>query len=185
MFCLISLTDRGFHADPTIVYCPRAFCQTPVQKPPDVEEGSGWERLRTCPECGNSFCAFCKRTWCVVFRRYPQPSGLTHCFTISRHGPLSDCPLSATETFVLQYISLPDESPGRLVIERRYGRTLVQKLVAKYEEEQANKQWLERSTMACPSCHVHVEKSLGCNHVRDGRSRVQPERWILRMIACR
>lgn len=39
------------------------------------------------------------------------------------------------------------------------------KLVATYEEEQANKVWLESSTMACPGCQIHVEKSLGCNHV--------------------
>lgn len=39
------------------------------------------------------------------------------------------------------------------------------KLVARYEEEQANKEWLQASTMACPGCEVHVEKSLGCNHM--------------------
>lgn len=35
----------------------------------------------------------------------------------------------------------------------------------KFEEDQANKKWLDQSTMGCPSCHVKVEKSVGCNHV--------------------
>jgi len=34
-----------------------------------------------------------------------------------------------------------------------------------YEEELANKRWLQASTMACPGCEIHVEKNLGCNHV--------------------
>lgn len=51
-------------------------------------------------------------------------------------------------------------------MERQFGRANIRKLVVKYEEDQANKKWLDQSTMACPTCHVHVEKSLGCNHVR-------------------
>ena len=50
-------------ADPTIVHCPMGFCQHPVKKPTQVENGSGWERLRTCTACGYSFCAYCRRTW--------------------------------------------------------------------------------------------------------------------------
>ncbi|KAI0961290.1 hypothetical protein AcV7_000428 [Taiwanofungus camphoratus] len=135
---------RALEKDPTIIHCPMSFCQYSVPKPENVEEGSVWERLRTCPECGYSFCAYCKRTW---------------------HGPLSDCPISVTESFVLEYMALPEDSSERRVMERRFGGKNIRKLVEKYEEEQANKQWLEQSTMACPSCHVHVEKSLGCNHM--------------------
>lgn len=135
---------RELERDPTIIHCPMSFCQRPVPKPQNVDEGSGWERLRTCPDCDYSFCAYCKRTW---------------------HGPLSDCPISETEAFVLEYMGLPEGSSERLVLERRFGATNIRRLVAKYQEEQANKQWLEQSTMACPSCHVHVEKSLGCNHM--------------------
>lgn len=51
--------------DPTIVHCPMGFCQHPVKKPMQVENGSGWERLRTCTACGYSFCAYCRRTWYV------------------------------------------------------------------------------------------------------------------------
>jgi len=135
---------RELEKDPSIIHCPMSFCQKAVPKPQNVEEGSGWERLRTCLDCGYSFCAYCRRTW---------------------HGPLSDCPISATESFVLEYMELPEDSPERMILERRFGKKNIQKLVSKFEEEQANKQWLEQSTMDCPSCHVHVEKSLGCNHM--------------------
>jgi len=135
---------RELEKDPSIIHCPLSFCQRPVPKPPNVDDGSGWERLRECPDCGYSFCAYCKRTW---------------------HGPLSDCPAPLTESIALEYMALPEGSPERGRLERRFGRTNIRKLVAKYEEEQANEQWLESSTMSCPSCCVHVEKSLGCNHM--------------------
>ena len=83
-----------------------------------------------------------------------------------RHGPITDCPLAATEEFVQEYISLPEGSAERVLIERRYGKANVLRLVAKFQEELANRQWLERSTTSCPNCRVPVEKSLGCNHVR-------------------
>jgi E3 ubiquitin-protein ligase RNF14 len=59
-----------------------------------------------------------------------------------------------------------EDSPVRKTMERRYGKKNLKKLKAKYEEDRANREWLEKCTMACPSCHVHVEKSMGCNHVR-------------------
>ena len=82
-----------------------------------------------------------------------------------RHGPISECPLTSTESFVLEYMQLPEGSSQRELLERRYGKTNLSRLVAKYEEDQANKKWLDQSTMACPSCHIKVEKSVGCNHV--------------------
>lgn len=62
---VVNKLNKSGHLDPTMVYCPLAFCQTAVPKPPNIEEGSGWERLRTCPECDFSFCTFCSRTWYV------------------------------------------------------------------------------------------------------------------------
>ena len=40
------------------------------------------------------------------------------------------------------------------------------KLVRDRKEEEANRKWLDDSTTTCPGCEVHVEKSVGCNHVR-------------------
>jgi len=51
------------------------------------------------------------------------------------------------------------------MLQRRYGKGNLEKLVRQFEEERANREWLEKSTMACPGCGVHTEKSMGCNHV--------------------
>ncbi|KIY52890.1 hypothetical protein FISHEDRAFT_34477 [Fistulina hepatica ATCC 64428] len=137
---------RMLDKDPTIIHCPISFCQTPVHKPPTdkSDEDSGWDKLRTCPSCDFSFCAFCKRTW---------------------HGPKSACPISVSEKIVLKYIKAEVGSHERAFIERMYGKSTIARLVAAHEEEKANKKWLEMSTMACPGCNVNVEKSLGCNHM--------------------
>ncbi|KAF9259076.1 RWD-domain-containing protein [Marasmius fiardii PR-910] len=139
--------------DPTIVHCPMAFCQKPVRKPKMVEgeEESGWDRLRTCENCLYSFCAFCKRTW---------------------HGPISACPISASETLVREYLALPENSSQRITMERRFGRKNIARLVDAYHEEQANKKWLEASTTACAGCGVSVEKSLGCNHMTCAKCKI-------------
>jgi E3 ubiquitin-protein ligase RNF14 len=131
--------------DPTITICPMVLCQKPVPKPHITDgEDSGWHRLRTCLACSYSFCSFCKRTW---------------------HGPVSACPISAYETLVLDYLALPEGSPGRKTIEQRFGRAIVAKMIAAYNDEQLFKKYLTDSTTPCPGCAVPVEKSLGCNHM--------------------
>lgn len=67
---------------------------------------------------------------------------------------------------MLEYIALEEGDPTRKAIEQRYGIANVRRLVAKYEEDEANRKWFEESTMACPSCNIKVQKSMGCNHVR-------------------
>ncbi|KAJ4476743.1 hypothetical protein J3R30DRAFT_3488613 [Lentinula aciculospora] len=131
--------------DPSISICPMVLCQKPVPKPQITDsEESGWQKLRVCPSCSYSFCSFCKRTW---------------------HGPLSACPISAYETLVLDYLALPEDSPGRKTIENRFGRSIVLKMIVTYQEEQAFSQWLADSSTRCPGCNVHIEKSVGCNHM--------------------
>lgn len=68
---------------------------------------------------------------------------------------------------MLEYLAAGEGSQEREFLEKKFGRNNVLRLVRLYEEEQANKRWLAASTMACPGCEVHVEKSLGCNHVCD------------------
>ncbi|KAI9512666.1 RWD-domain-containing protein [Russula earlei] len=137
---------KAAERDPSIVLCPMFLCQTPVSKPSgaDAQDGTGWERLRTCPSCNYAFCSFCKRTW---------------------HGPLSDCPIQIAERLVIEYKETTVGSPVRKRMEQRHGKRNLERLVRKYEEDRANREWLEKSTMACPRCHVHVEKSMGCNHM--------------------
>lgn len=73
-----------------------------------------------------------------------------------RHGPISDCPMPVFEQFVQQYMSLPEHSPSRRALEQRYGKANIARLVRKYEEEKANREWLENSTTSCPSCQVRT-----------------------------
>lgn len=65
----------------------------------------------------------------------------------------------------MEYLNLPEGSPERTVIERKFGASTIKRLVNQYEEEKQTEDLLKRSTTACPKCHVHIEKSLGCNHV--------------------
>ncbi|KAG1889377.1 hypothetical protein F4604DRAFT_839128 [Suillus subluteus] len=134
---------RALERDPGMVHCPVALCQTPVPSP-EEDEDSGWGRLRTCPRCEFVFCAFCRRTW---------------------HGPISDCPLQMTESFVMEYVGLAEGDVRRLEIERRWGRRNVERLVLKYEEDRLTREWISRCSMGCPGCGVQVEKSVGCNHM--------------------
>lgn len=134
---------RALERDPGMVHCPVALCQTAV---PSGNEGgeSGWARLRTCPRCEFSFCAFCRRTW---------------------HGPISECPLRVTESFVTEYMGLAEGDVRRSEIERRWGKRNVERLVMKYEEDRMNHEWISRCSVGCPGCGVQVEKSAGCNHM--------------------
>ena len=83
-----------------------------------------------------------------------------------RHGAHTPCPIDSVEKLVADYMALPGDSPLREMMERQYGKGVIAKLVAKYEENRQNLAWITASTMACPGCQVNVEKSRGCNHVR-------------------
>ena len=62
-------------------------------------------------------------------------------------------------------MELQEGSEERATLQRRFGRGNLEKLVLQFEEDRANREWLDKSTMACPGCGVHTEKSTGCNHV--------------------
>lgn len=143
-----------------------ALCQAPVPKPVDlVDDGSGWERLRTCPSCNYSFCAFCKRTWYVCDTLVIQCiSRLT--LAVERHGPLTDCPIPLSEKVVAEYMANPAGSTVRKNLDLRYGAKNLVKLVARWQEEKANRDYFEENSTSCPHCSVRVQKSHGCNHVR-------------------
>ena len=64
----------------------------------------------------------------------------------------------------MEYLAAEEGSEDRSVIEQRYGKKNIVQLVLRYQEEVANKEWLDKSTMGCPGCSCHVEKTMGCNH---------------------
>jgi len=117
----------------------------------------------TCAETVRGRCS--RRYWLGKAANVP----LVHLFVLlilqERHGPLSDCPIQIAEKLVIEYMETTKDSGLRKSMERQYGKRNLERLVTKYEEDRANREWLEKSTMSCPSCHVHVEKSMGCNHM--------------------
>lgn len=135
---------RSIDKDPTIIHCPVEQCQTPVTKPQGEDPESAWDRFRQCPKCSYSFCAFCRRTW---------------------HGTVTPCKMTHAEKIVLEYLAEEEDSEARHALEGQYGRKNILKLVAQYEEELANREWLAESTTECPGCGCHVEKNMGCNHI--------------------
>ncbi|EFI28584.1 ring finger protein 14 isoform 2 [Coprinopsis cinerea okayama7 len=126
---------RNLEKDPTIIHCPVDICQTPVPKPPGEDPESGWDRFRQCPRCSFSFCSFCRRTW---------------------HGPVTQCVMTHSEKIVLEYLAEDEGSEERETLEKRYGKKNIQNLVARYQEELANKEWLAESTTECPGCGCHM-----------------------------
>ncbi|KAF8499461.1 hypothetical protein JB92DRAFT_2981465 [Gautieria morchelliformis] len=145
------LRKREVEQDPTIIHCPVVSCQQPVLPPSPAEDGrpSEWDRLRLC-ECGFAFCMYCRRAW---------------------HGPHTSCSLLTTAEFVQMYLQYPEGSTERSTIEKRHGKANVLKLVAKFREEQLNRTWMEKETMTCPGCQVHVQKNAGCNHMTCSKCR--------------
>lgn len=62
-------------------------------------------------------------------------------------------------------MSLPADSPERAAFEKRYGKKQLTRMVAQWEEQEANNIWFERFTRACAGCGTRVNKSAGCNHM--------------------
>ena len=96
---------------------------------------------------------------------------LEHC--PHRHGPVGECPISATKEVLAEFLALEEDSPKRREMEARYGRVALKKLMDEYEREKDFMDWLERCTgIPCPGCELRVEKHSGCNHVRGEHSRL-------------
>jgi hypothetical protein len=114
-------------------------------------------------------------------------SNVPHLLRTRRHGPVSRCPIS--EALFQEYLTLPENSPGRLMIEKRCGTKNIHALFSqteegkrldtirqekrskkmrereKHDEQTLSRQWLATSRVF-PGCKVYVEKMSGCNHVR-------------------
>ncbi|KAJ9093948.1 hypothetical protein QFC20_007004 [Naganishia adeliensis] len=145
------LEKKRVETDPTYTVCPLPHCQAPVpppstrkpnttkkvakvfrlssnhgNHPPDQtsattpciaeRDAEPDDRFRQCPACQFSFCRYCLKTW---------------------HGP-SPCPLPSTASFLRKYMSLPADSPERAAFEKRYGKKQLTRMVAQWEEQEAN-----------------------------------------------
>lgn len=108
-----------------------------TKAPPPIATEDRWERYRCCPSCQFSFCLYCSATW---------------------HGPHTPCAFSKASAIVEEYLSLPEGSDERLRIEQRRGKSNIERMVAKWREEEENKKWLAEKTRACSGCGVRVEK---------------------------
>ncbi len=82
-----------------------------------------------------------------------------------RHGPLDKCPIAQYEDLALEYLGAEEGSGKRVELERRFGKVNLRRMVATYQEEKANMEYLKSSTTMCPGCRCNVEKNMGCNHV--------------------
>ncbi|KAF4524649.1 hypothetical protein B566_EDAN013757 [Ephemera danica] len=113
-----------------IVYCPRRVCQYPVSI--EAEDGMG-----RCPSCQYVFCIFCKMTY---------------------HG-VEPCKLKSEEQQKLVNDYNTGNEEARSLLERRYGRKQLQRLV----DTVLSEQWVSTNSQNCPRCNVSIEKSSGCN----------------------
>jgi E3 ubiquitin-protein ligase RNF14 len=59
---------------------------------------------------------------------------------------------------VQEYLSYPEGSEGRRRMEAMKGKANLERMLAKWREDEENKNWLNNWTMPCPSCAVRVEK---------------------------
>lgn len=55
-------------------------------------------------------------------------------------------------------MSYPEGSEERQRLELRKGKGNLERLVAKWREDEENKKWLQEMTRACAGCGVRVEK---------------------------
>ncbi|KAM0750960.1 hypothetical protein T439DRAFT_326001 [Meredithblackwellia eburnea MCA 4105] len=127
-------------SDPSMAFCPRESCQAPV---PRVEEDV---KLRICSACSYAFCVFCEKGW---------------------HGTQTPCSLPHSSRIVSEY--LHGDPSQQAELELRYGKSNIVRLVAIWEEDRINREYMEQNSTACPGCQVPVEKSMGCNHMTCAR----------------
>ena len=59
---------------------------------------------------------------------------------------------------VEEYLSYPEGSEERIRLEMKKGKGNLERLVAKFREDEENKNWLQERTRACAGCGVRVEK---------------------------
>ncbi|KAJ2706248.1 hypothetical protein FB645_001764 [Coemansia sp. IMI 203386] len=121
-------------------WCPRTGCGLGVECDKTVES------LCEC-SCGYVFCKLCLRTW---------------------HGT-NYCEIKSTKKIVNMYIKAVRESEDpmmRIKMEKQYGKTALQRMLAMYDRDNASLKLIRESTQKCPKCDLRIQKAYGCNHMQ-------------------
>ncbi|KAJ2963498.1 hypothetical protein NQZ79_g1497 [Umbelopsis isabellina] len=132
------LLQQQHQLDPQITFCPRLQCQEPVRKDPN------YEKLCYCTACGYAFCLLCQKTW---------------------HGPQVYCQFKNTPKIIKEYLDVEDNPEQIAHLEAKYGKRNLDRLITDHKTEMATEKWKRENTVPCPSCHIPVEKTFGCNHM--------------------
>lgn len=128
--------------DPSFGFCPRPGCEQLVHgDPKDV--GTPYESMRHCTACSYYFCVFCSKAW-----HYGNP-----------------CNIVSNTALIEAYQKTAEGSMERKMMEMKYGKVNLERMVRTFEEEKSNRAWIEANTQRCPCCHVNITKSFGCNHM--------------------
>lgn len=139
---LEDLRERALAStDPCAGYCPRPGCEKLVRG--DAKDiGTMYESMRMC-DCGFTYCLYCNKAW---------------------HGK-APCNLLSSTALIERYQKASEGSTTRREMEMRYGKSNLERMILKHEEETQNRQYIESNTQKCPCCSVRIEKSMGCNHM--------------------
>ncbi|KAH8556140.1 hypothetical protein BGW37DRAFT_515065 [Umbelopsis sp. PMI_123] len=125
-------------ADPSITFCPRLQCQQPVRK------DENYEKLCFCTHCGYAFCLLCQKTW---------------------HGKQVYCQFKDKSAILQQYLDCEDDPEALRKLEGKYGKKNLDKMINDHKIEMETEKWKKENTVQCPTCHISVEKTFGCNHM--------------------
>lgn len=128
--------------DPTFGFCPRPGCEQLVHgDPKDV--GTAYEAMRQCAACSYAYCVYCSKSW-----HYGNP-----------------CNIVSNTALIEAYQKTTEGSTERKMMEMKYGKSNLERMVRTFEEERSNRAWIEANTQRCPCCHVPITKNFGCNHM--------------------
>ncbi|KAJ2006499.1 hypothetical protein GGI04_000876 [Coemansia thaxteri] len=123
-----------------LAWCPRDGCGQWGRR--DAQQ----DRLCVCDSCAYAFCVLCRRVW----------HGASRCAMASRLAVLTEY-RTAVEN---------NDSGAVAALERRYGKTVLERMLEEFRCEEASEQAVRAMTQACPTCGVRIIKAHGCNHMR-------------------
>lgn len=94
----------------------------------------------------------------------PSPSRPSRPLTfVVGHGTQTSCAIPQSTALASKYLS--GSAAEQAELELRYGAANIKRLVAAWEEDRVNREYLEANSMQCPGCLVQIEKSVGCSHM--------------------